>query len=173
MDPQSAAARVGNSGSTRRGQRQGPLPPPARPRSNAPTHVSGRLRQRKISGSARPPTRTAHAPAAAPHAAALGTRAPTGLARPKMAAQTRTGAARDRRATEQRTHHPPRRPHARSRGKEPLKHENAPFHAHTYLCDATAAPRRRPPAPPPPPAASPARPASNALHNARNYRING
>jgi hypothetical protein len=109
------------------------------------------------------PTHTTHAPAAAPHAAALRTRAPTGLARPEMALQTRTGAARNRRATERRTHYPPRRSHARNRCKEPLKHENTPFHAYPYLCDVTAAPRRRPPAPPLPPAASPARPASNAL----------
>ena len=53
--PQSGAARVGTSGSTRRGQRHGGLPPPVRPRSNAPTHGSGRLRDRKISWSARPP----------------------------------------------------------------------------------------------------------------------
>jgi hypothetical protein len=101
--------------------------------------------------------------ACAPHAAVLRTRAPTGLARPEMAVQTRTGAARDRRATERRTHYPTRRWHARSRCKEPLKHGTAPFDAHPYLCDVTAAPRRRSPAPPPPPAASSARPASNAL----------
>ena len=80
-----------------------------------------------------------------------------------MAVQTRTGAPRDRRATERRTHYPTRRWHARSRCKEPLKHGTAPFDAHPYLCDVTAAPRRRSPAPPPPAAASSARPASNAL----------
>ena len=103
------------------------------------------------------PTRTAHAPAA------LRTRAPTGLARPEMAVQTRTGAARGRRATERRTHYPTRRWHARSRCKEPLKHGTAPFLTPSYLGDVTAAPRRRSPVPPPPPAASSARPASNAL----------
>ena len=73
------------------------------PRVSRVEHAAGEGRAvfvSHITGDGPTPTRTTHAPAAAPHAAALRTRAPTGLVRPEMAVQTRTAAARNRRVAE-------------------------------------------------------------------------